>query len=131
MKRSIRHYCHVDRLSTWVKYRKGLCRDCRATCCSLPVEVGVDDLVGMELIDPFEAREPAKAIARRLMKEGLIEHFNFKNTLFTLARRANGDCVFLDPASRLCTIYARRPATCRNHPRVGPRPGYCAFQPKG
>ncbi|MCF5394086.1 YkgJ family cysteine cluster protein, partial [Pseudomonas syringae] len=22
------------------------------------------------------------------------------------------------------------PDTCRNHPKVGPRPGYCAYKPK-
>jgi Fe-S-cluster containining protein len=25
-------------------------------------------------------------------------------------------------------VYERRPDTCRNHPQVGPRPGYCAFR---
>ncbi|WP_459943772.1 YkgJ family cysteine cluster protein [Desulfocastanea catecholica] len=35
--------------------------------------------------------------------------------------------MFLDGRTRRCTIYATRPETCRNHPRVGPRPGYCAF----
>ncbi|MFO6335145.1 YkgJ family cysteine cluster protein, partial [Pseudomonas aeruginosa] len=36
----------------------------------------------------------------------------------------------LDRKTRLCTIYARRPDTCRNHPRIGPRPGYCAYRPR-
>lgn len=131
MRNSARQACHVDLPSTWVRYRKGLCNDCRAVCCSLPVEVSVEDLVRMELIDPFEAREPAKEIAKRLRKQGLIDHFNFKSEIFTLARLANDDCIFLDQQSRRCTIYPRRPATCRNHPQVGPRPGYCAYQGKG
>jgi Fe-S-cluster containining protein len=48
--------------------------------------------------------------------------------MFTLARRANDDCIYLDGHSRRCTIYERRPRTCRNHPAIGPRPGYCAFR---
>jgi len=94
------------------------------------VEVRVEDLVRMELVDPFDAGLPGKEIARRLRKAGVIEHFNFKHELYTLSRRADGDCLYLDPQTRLCRIYAKRPATCRNHPQIGPRPGYCAFQPK-
>ncbi|MEZ4600415.1 MAG: YkgJ family cysteine cluster protein [Syntrophotaleaceae bacterium] len=130
MKSHVRQYCHVDHPHTWVKYHKSLCRNCRATCCSLPVEVTVDDLVRMELIDPFAAEEPAREIAKKLRKAGFIDHFNFRSEVFTLARRANDDCLFLDQKTRLCTIYQKRPATCRNHPQIGPRPGFCAYQEK-
>jgi len=122
--------CDIDRTATWIRYHRQLCRECRGTCCSLPVEVRIDDLVRMGLVDPFDAELPGKEIAKRLRKAGVIEHFNFKHQLFTLARRGNDDCIFLDPHSRLCRVYAGRPATCRNHPQVGPRPGFCAFQPK-
>ena len=130
MKHPAKITCHVDLPSTWVRYRKGLCHDCQATCCSLPVEVTVTDLIRMELADPFEEEGPVREIARRLRKQGLIDHFNFKTELFTLARLANDDCIFLDQQSRRCTIYAKRPDTCRNHPQIGPRPGYCAYRPK-
>jgi hypothetical protein len=43
---------------------------------------------------------------------------------------SNNDCLYLDRKSRLCTIYAECPDTCRNHPKIGPRPGYCAYKPK-
>lgn len=120
----------IDRLETWVKYRDRLCADCVASCCTLPVEVRIDDLIRMELVDEFEAGEPAKHIAKRLLKAGVIEHFNFKSEIFTLARLANNDCIYLDGTTRRCTIYAKRPQTCRNHPQVGPRPGYCAYRQK-
>lgn len=120
----------LDRLESWVRYRPRLCGGCRASCCTLAVEVRIGDLVRMGVVDPFEAEEPAKSIAKRLAKAGIIDHFNHKNGLFTLARRANGDCVYLDPAARRCTIYTVRPDTCRNHPQVGPRPGFCAFLPR-
>jgi Fe-S-cluster containining protein len=92
------------------------------------VEVRVDDLVRMGLIDAFEAEEPPKVLAKKLLKSGVIDHFNGKKALFTLARRANDDCRYLDERSRRCTIYARRPQTCRNHPAIGPRPGYCPYR---
>lgn len=119
-----------DRLETWARYSNGLCRDCRATCCTLPVEVRIDDLIRLEVVDPFERDEPLRNIARRLSKTGIVEHFNQKHGIFTLTRLANGDCLYLDRQTRLCTVYAKRPDTCRNHPRVGPRPGYCAYQQK-
>lgn len=94
----------------------------------MPVEVKLPDLVRLQLVDPFEAEhEEPKKIAKRLSKAGLIAHFNFKNSIFTLARRANGDCQFLDLQTRRCTVYAQRPNTCRLHPQVGPRPGHCPY----
>ena len=118
----------VDRPETWTKYRSGLCDGCAANCCTMPVEVKLPDLVRLGLVDPFEAQhEPAKQIAKRLTKSGLIEHFNFKNSIYTLARRASGDCLYLDAVTRRCTVYEKRPNTCRLHPQIGPRPGHCPY----
>jgi len=124
----VQHFSNLDRLETWLKYRNGLCESCQATCCTMPVEVRLPDLVRIGVVDEFELTEDPKPIAKRLQKARIIEHFNFKNSIFTLARRANGDCLYLDAQTRLCTIYERRPNTCRNHPRVGPKPGYCAYR---
>jgi Fe-S-cluster containining protein len=120
----------LARVETWTQYRKGLCDSCRATCCTMPAEVRVSDLVRMGLVDEFEVEEPLRTIARRLEKEGVVDHFNGKSERFTLARLANDDCVFLDGKSRRCTIYEQRPETCRNHPQIGPRPGWCPYQAK-
>lgn len=121
----------VDRCDTWTRYKAGLCDTCAANCCTMPVEVKLADLVRLELVDPFEAEhDDAKKIAKRLNKAGLIEHFNFKNSIFMLSRRASGDCQFLDAQTRRCTVYAKRPDTCRLHPQIGPRPGHCPFGSK-
>ena len=96
----------------------------------MPVETRLSDLIRLELVAEFERGEPPKNIAKRLMKEGVVERFNQKSGIFTLTRMGNNDCYFLDRKSRLCTVYDKRPETCRNHPRIGPRPGYCAFKPK-
>ena len=130
MKSSIQ-FVDVDRPETWTRYRNGLCQDCVANCCTMPVEVRLPDLVRLGLVDPFEAEhEPPKQIAKRLSKAGLIEHFNFRHSIFTLARRASGDCHFLDAKTRLCTVYEQRPGTCRLHPQVGPRPNHCPYSPR-
>ena len=70
------------------------------------------------------------AVQRSFNDDGIVERFNQKSGVFTLARMSNNDCLYLDRKSRLCTIYDKRPDTCRNHPKVGPRPGYCAYKPK-
>jgi Fe-S-cluster containining protein len=121
---------HVDvnDVSTWTKYKQRLCAECRANCCTMPVEVKVPDLLRMELMTAFEIEEPIKKLAKKLKKEGVIEHFNFKNQIFTLVRFANNDCLYLDRTSRRCGIYKKRPDTCRNHPLVGPRPGFCPYE---
>lgn len=93
----------------------------------MPVEVKIGDLIRMGVVDEFDKDEPAKNIAKRLMKAKIIEHFNFKHEIYTLYRRGTRDCTFLDEKTRLCTIYDKRPNTCRNHPTVGPKPGFCAY----
>jgi len=120
----------IDDIRTWVKYRCRLCQHCRASCCTLPVEVKAADLIRMKLMDRCELEDNPKTIARRLKKEGVVEHFHYKSATYTLTRMANGDCIYLDKKTRLCTIYALRPNTCRRHPEVGPRPGFCAFRLK-
>ncbi len=119
-----------DRLETWVKYHKGLCDTCQATCCQLPVEIKLDDLIRLGILDDFARDEPLKSLAKLLKKQGVIEHFNQKKELFTITRLANNDCYFLDTKTRRCTVYTNRPNTCRNHPQIGPRPNFCAYRPK-
>ncbi len=121
---------NIDDLSTWQKYRKGLCDTCHATCCTLPVEVTVSDLVRMSLVDEFEAEGDLKAIAKRLQKARIIDNFNHKTAIFTLARMANDDCLYLDSKTRRCTIYHQRPETCRNHPQIGPKANHCPYRPR-
>jgi len=117
----------IDDIETWVKYKKYLCGHCRAACCRLPVEVGSKDLIRFGLMDVFELKDSLKHIARRLIKAGIVGHFHSRSATLTLSRMANGDCIYLDQKSKCCTIYIKRPDTCRNHPHIGPRPGYCAF----
>ncbi len=121
---------NIDDPSTWIKHTRKLCNNCTAGCCTLAVEVRTTDLIRMELMDEFELQGNPKKIAKRLKKEGIIEHFYQKDGLFTLTRMANGDCLYLDSRSRRCTIYQKRPDTCRNHPKIGPRPGFCAYNRK-
>ena len=120
----------INNIATWTKYSKKLCDHCEANCCSLPVEVKAPDLIRMGLMDSFELEENLKLVARRLMKQRLVDHFHSKTATFILSRMANGDCLYLDAANRRCTIYHKRPDTCRNHPQIGPRSGFCAFNRK-
>ena len=130
MKNNLIPAADIDRLDTWARYNKDMCYSCHSTCCTLPVEVRLSDLIRIGVVDAFEKDEPAKNIAKRLQKDGIVERFNQKTGILTLTRLSNNDCLYLDRKTRLCTIYDQRPDTCRNHPRVGPRPGYCAYKPK-
>lgn len=120
----------VDDLSTWTPYKQQLCKVCRALCCTMPVEVKLSDLVRMGVITDFETREPVKLLAKKLKKAGVVERYSTRNQVFTLVRFANNDCLYIEGTSRQCRIYGKRPDTCRNHPLVGPRPGFCPFDEK-
>ncbi len=118
----------VGDTETWSQYREGLCDDCRANCCRLAVQATVDDLIRLGWIEPLEATKSLKGIARELQQAGVIEHYNPSLSRFTLARRANLDCVFLDAQTRRCTVYAARPEICRDFPEVGSKPNYCPYE---
>ena len=127
MKSSIR-IVDVDRLETWSKYKNGLCDSCAANCCTMPLEMRLSDLVRLQWVDPFEAEHvDPKQIAKRLLKSRYIDHYNPRHQIFTMARRASGDCQMLDAKTRRCTVYLQRPETCRLHPQKGPKPGFCAY----
>lgn len=120
----------LDRTDTWIKYERTMCSSCVSSCCTMPVEVRFNDLLRLGLAQEFEREEPRKNIAKRLQKEGIVERFHQKSEIFTLVRMGNNDCLYLDRKTRLCTVYDLRPETCRNHPKIGPRPGFCAYKPK-
>ena len=119
-----------DKPWTWIRYKNGMCNGCSGDCCTMPVEVTGADLVrlGVAMQDELEA-SPRK-LAKRLQKQGLIQSYRDGTELFMMASRPNGDCHFLHPVTRLCTVYEKRPEVCRKFPEIGPKPGFCPKNPK-
>ena len=68
-----RYSVQIENPGTWLKYKQEMCKTCVGSCCSLAVEATLDDLIRMELVDPFEAQEPVKKIVKRLKKEGHVK----------------------------------------------------------
>jgi Fe-S-cluster containining protein len=115
-----------DKPSTWVKYKQSLCSTCIGTCCTMPVEIKIEDLLNMGKISEDDLHISRRKLVNRLKKEGLIQSYRESTQLFMLSQRPNGDCLFLDAKSRLCVIYKNRPNVCRAFPTsMGLRPGYC------
>jgi Fe-S-cluster containining protein len=120
-----------DRPSTWKKYDSSNCQSCRANCCAMPVEVKISDLVRLELTTEDEAENSIKKVAKRLKKEGYISSYREGTEFFMLTQKANFDCYFLDSKTRLCTVYEKRPDTCRQFPsQLGTRVGFCPVEKK-
>lgn len=94
----------------------------------MPVEVKWSDLLNLGWISKDETSE--KKVAKKLLKEKKILSYRAGAGLYTLSRRANGDCFLLNEKSRLCTVYSVRPEVCRNFPQIGPRPGFCPYEKK-
>jgi Fe-S-cluster containining protein len=92
----------------------------------MPVEIHGEDLVRLGVATEDEIISGSrKKLAKRLMKEGILQSYREATELFMLTQRPNGDCYYLHPITRLCTVYEKRPETCRKFPEIGPRPGYC------
>ncbi len=114
-----------DKPWTWIQYRAGMCTGCSGDCCTMPVEVKATDLIRLEVATVDEVEISKRKLSRRLMKEGIIQSYREGTDVFMLGSRPNGDCRFLHPQSRLCTVYEKRPEVCRDFPKIGPRPGCC------
>jgi Fe-S-cluster containining protein len=90
-------------------YQEGLrfqCTGCGDCCTGGPGYVWVDD-------------DEVRAIAEYLDKpvgEIRLLHTRPARGKVSLREHLNGDCEFLDPASRRCTIYSARPKQCRTWP---------------
>jgi len=90
-------------------YRDGLsfhCTQCGACCSGEPgfVFVTADEIA--RLAEHFEMDVAAferKFVRRAGRRKSLVEY-------------PDGDCIFLDPDTRRCTVYEARPTQCRTWP---------------
>lgn len=114
------------RPSTWRPYRKNLCDDCHGDCCRLPVEVHLSELESMGLAYENEIELDLKNLLKRLKKEGIYRLYDQKTGTLTLSQQRDDSCLYLDK-NRRCSIYERRPQTCRNFPKIGPRSNFCPY----
>jgi Fe-S-cluster containining protein len=90
-------------------YRDGLafaCTQCGNCCSGTPGYVWVDD---------GEVAAIAEHLGRPAGEIRLL-HCRPAKGLVSLREYPNGDCVFLDPQTRGCTIYPVRPRQCRTWP---------------
>lgn len=116
-----------QRPSTWVRFKPSLCDGCAAGCCRLPVEVDTKDLIRLELLTEDEGTsvDNVRKAAKRLANHGYIQQFRARTGVFILAQTSDDRCLFLGKDGR-CTVYEKRPDTCRRFPvEIGPRVGFC------
>jgi Fe-S-cluster containining protein len=94
----------------------------------MPVEIKAADLLRLGLVTEDELQSSLKKVAKRLLKEGVIQSYRSGTEFFMLSQKSNSDCYFLDSETRFCSVYDRRPETCRGFPSaLGPRVGYCPY----
>lgn len=90
-------------------YRDGLrftCTQCGHCCSGAPGYVWVSTEEILAMAEAMQMEEPAfrdKFVRRVGDRESLIEY-------------SDGDCIFLDPQTRGCMVYAARPVQCRTWP---------------
>jgi Fe-S-cluster containining protein len=120
---------HLKDLSRWTHYKKGMCDTCEGLCCYMPVEVKISDLIRLGILAEFHLEMTLKEQMKDALKHPGIQRYTASTEKYTLTQKSDSTCFFLDNNKR-CTQYAERPDTCRNHPRVGPRPGFCAYMKK-
>lgn len=117
--------------STWRVYNSNLCVDCIATCCTMPLEVRIEDLVRLGYVDYADVdeltRKETQKIAKQLIKDGIVKTYRESTGLFLMSPKSNGDCQFLN-SERTCNVYDKRPGVCRNFPeKMGLRFGFCPY----
>ena len=88
------------------------------------------DLVRLGLVDENTHLISPKKVAAQLIKDGIVQSYRDRTGLFMLAQKSTRACIYLGDDAR-CTVYEKRPDTCRNFPQVGPRSGFCPHRSKG
>lgn len=116
---------------TWRAYKSSLCSSCIATCCTMPLEIEIDDLISMGLAESGEivdlTKKGVQKLIKRLKAQGLIKSYRESTGLILMESKPNGDCLYLNE-QRLCKIYENRPKVCRLFPeKKGLRPGFCPY----
>jgi Fe-S-cluster containining protein len=92
----------------------------------MPTEVDAADLVRMGILTEFHLELSTREQVKDALKHPAVLRHATKSDMYTLTQKLDGSCHYLDKNFK-CAIYDNRPATCRNHPQVGPRPGFCAY----
>lgn len=95
----------------------------------MPVEVMASDLVRMGILDEFYLDSSLKEQTKEALKHPGVTRYTPSNEKYTLTQKQDTSCYFLD-ANKRCSVYENRPDTCRNHPKIGTRPNYCAYMKK-
>ncbi len=92
-------------------YRGGLAFECTqcGNCCSGPTQ-------GFVWVDDDEIRELAFALSMSDVDEFERRFVRRVGIHRSLVEYSDGDCIFLDPESRTCTVYNARPKQCRTWP---------------
>ena len=101
---------------TWKKYTKGSCETCRATCCTMPIEVRFEDLLRLNLVTEDDLFLPLKKL--------VITAYREESGLFAFKQTDKGVCRYL--VGNRCGVYKTRPLVCRAFPiEMGWRHGFC------
>ena len=90
-------------------YKDGLqfsCTGC-GNCCTGPA--------GYVWVSESEIARIAE-LRKQSVGEIKIFHTRLVGANLSLTEFANGDCTFLDPATRRCAVYSARPTQCRTWP---------------
>ena len=95
------------------------CTKCPAYCCSYD-QISIDKRDLNRLAKHFGIEPEVAADRFTKIKDGEVVLRHRKDTIF------DSVCVFLDPATRRCTVYDARPAVCRAYPEH-PTCGYYEF----
>jgi Fe-S-cluster containining protein len=120
---------HLKDINRWSLYKKDMCGTCEGLCCYMPVEVETSDLIRMGILVEFHLELSQKEQIKAAITHPGVQRYTPSSGKFTLAQSPDGSCYFLSREKK-CTNYEQRPDTCRNHPKIGPKPGFCAYMKK-
>jgi len=93
------------------------CLNCISSCCRLPFTIDKEDYYSLKKIDHnnYLKKMSTMFIEENINykdKEDFLDNL-YEQEFAIINKKENGDCSFLDPETRLCTIYNDRPKVCK------------------
>ncbi|MFH1393269.1 MAG: YkgJ family cysteine cluster protein [Candidatus Micrarchaeota archaeon] len=94
---------------------KNMCIGCKAPCCTLLVELNTYDLNRIRAVVSDEEANFAELMDAA--DDDLGFKANGRILRFTMKRKPNGDCIFLNREGELhCRVYGNKPSICTTYP---------------
>jgi hypothetical protein len=93
----------LNDLRDWLPFKKEMCETCVGTCCFMPVELMIPDLITLDILQEFHLELAIKEQIKEALKHPAIKRYTASTEKFTLNQKPDGSCFYLTKKA-MCSV---------------------------